>query len=76
MSDGRAAPRSWMLWGVAVAGIGVLAGVLVLGLASSRLDQPGLRVRRAIARSPKAVRHPKRDRAGCAINEWVVVDLR
>ena len=43
MSDGAAAPRSWMLWAVAVAGIGVLAGVLILGLASSRLDQPGLR---------------------------------
>ena len=38
MSDGVAAPRSWMLWAVAVAGIGVLAGVLILGLASSRLD--------------------------------------
>ncbi|HEY5786468.1 MAG TPA: histidine kinase [Microlunatus sp.] len=43
MSDGAAAPRSWMLWAVAVAGIGVLTGVLILGLASSRLDQPGLR---------------------------------
>ncbi len=43
MADGVPAPRSWMLWAVAVAGIGVLTGVLILGLVSSRFDQPGLR---------------------------------
>ncbi|MDQ0736415.1 sensor histidine kinase [Arthrobacter agilis] len=43
MAESATAPRSWLLWAVAVAGIGVLAGVLILGLASSRLDQPALR---------------------------------
>lgn len=43
MADSSPAPRSWMLWAVAVAGIGVLTGVMVLALASAHLDQPGLR---------------------------------
>ena len=30
MADTAAAPRSWMLWALAVAGIGVLTGVLIL----------------------------------------------
>jgi signal transduction histidine kinase len=40
MSD--SARRSWKLWAIAVAGIGVLSGVLILTLASAQLDQPAL----------------------------------
>jgi signal transduction histidine kinase len=43
MADPSAAPRSWMLWAIAVAGVGVLTGTLILALASAQLDQPGLR---------------------------------
>jgi len=43
MADSPHAPRSWMLWSIAVAGIGVLTGVLILVLASTQLDQPALR---------------------------------
>ena len=41
-SDLRA-PQAWMLWAIAVAGIGIITGTLVLALASSQLDQLGLR---------------------------------
>jgi signal transduction histidine kinase len=44
MSDPAPSPRSWKLWAIAVAGIGVLTGVLILALASAQLDQPALRV--------------------------------
>ena len=59
MADSAAAPRSWMLWAVAVAGIGVVTGVLVLALASEplgtartpgvprRLDRRAVRAERA-----------------------------
>ena len=43
MADTAAAPRSWMLWAVAVAVIGVLTGVLILSMASSRLEQTAVR---------------------------------
>ena len=43
MADSSPAPRSWMLWAIAVAGIGVLAGVLILVLVSTQLPQPALR---------------------------------
>src|SRR6476659_4470479 len=36
--------RSWMLWALAVTGIGVLTGVLILGVASARLEPGALRV--------------------------------
>lgn len=39
----RPAPRSWMVWAVAVAAAGVVVGSLVITLASEELDQPGLR---------------------------------
>ena len=44
MPDSAPAPRSWMLWAIAVAVLAVLIGVLILALASARLDQPELRV--------------------------------
>jgi signal transduction histidine kinase len=37
------APHAWMLWAIAVAGIGIITGTLVLALASSQLDRLGLR---------------------------------
>ncbi|HYP44272.1 MAG TPA: histidine kinase [Propionibacteriaceae bacterium] len=43
MAASPPAPRSWMLWSIAVAGVGVLTGSLVLALASAQLDQPALR---------------------------------
>ncbi len=43
MVETAAAPRSWMLWAVAVAVIGVLTGVLILSMASSRLEQTAVR---------------------------------
>lgn len=39
----HAAPRSWILWAIAVAGAGVVSGTMVLALASDTLAQPGLR---------------------------------
>ena len=44
MADPPPSPRSWKLWAIAVAVIGVLTGVLILTLASAQLDQPALRV--------------------------------
>ena len=44
MPDSAPAPRSWMLWAIAVAVLAVLTGVVILALASARLDQPELRV--------------------------------
>jgi signal transduction histidine kinase len=41
-SDLRA-PQAWILWAIAVAGIGITTGTLVLALASSQLDRLGLR---------------------------------
>jgi signal transduction histidine kinase len=41
-SDLRA-PHTWVLWAIAVAGIGIVTGTLVLALASSQLDRLGLR---------------------------------
>src|SRR5918998_2056431 len=43
MADSSPAPPSWMLWAIAVAGIGVLAGVLILVLVSTQLPQPAPR---------------------------------
>ena len=43
MAGSAPAPRSWILWSIAVATIGVLAGVLILVLASAQLDQPALK---------------------------------
>ena len=43
LPPGPAAPRSWMLWAVAVAAVAVVAGTMVLALASETLAQPGLR---------------------------------
>ncbi len=40
-SDLRA-PHAWALWAIAVAGIGIIAGTLVLALASNQLDRLGL----------------------------------
>jgi signal transduction histidine kinase len=37
------APHAWMLWAIAVAGIGTITGTLVLALASNQLDRLGLR---------------------------------
>ena len=36
--------RSWLLWAIAVAGIAVLTGVLILSLASARLEPSALRI--------------------------------
>ena len=36
--------RSWMLWALAVAGLGILTGVLILGVASARLEPSALRI--------------------------------
>lgn len=44
MADEVPPPRTWLLWAVAVAGVGVLTGVLILALASSRLEPPVLRI--------------------------------
>ena len=44
MASHAQAPRSWLLWAIAVAGIGVLTGVLILSLASARLEPSALRV--------------------------------
>jgi signal transduction histidine kinase len=41
-SDPRA-PHAWVLWAIAVAGIGIVTATLVLALASSQLDRLGLR---------------------------------
>src|SRR5215204_700674 len=38
------ASRSWLLWAVAVTGIAVLIGVLILSLASARLEPSALRL--------------------------------
>ncbi len=43
MTESVPAPRSWQLWAIAVAGIAVLTGVLIITLASTRLDQLTLR---------------------------------
>ena len=40
----RRAGRSWVLWALAVAGLGILTGVLILGVASARLEPWALRV--------------------------------
>jgi signal transduction histidine kinase len=37
------ASQAWMLWAIAVAGIGIITSTLVLALASSELDRLGLR---------------------------------
>jgi signal transduction histidine kinase len=42
-SDLRGAPHTWTLWAIAVAGIAIITGTLVLALASSKLDRLGLR---------------------------------
>ena len=44
MAGHARASRSWVLWAVAVTGIAVLTGVLVLSLASARLEPSALRV--------------------------------
>ena len=41
---GDAGGRSWVLWALAVAGLGILIGVLILGVASARLEPWALRV--------------------------------
>ena len=42
-SSGQPAPRSWILWAIAVAAAGVVTGTMVLALASNTLDRPALR---------------------------------
>jgi signal transduction histidine kinase len=42
-SSGQPAPRSWILWAIAVATAGVVTGTMVLALASNTLDRPALR---------------------------------
>jgi signal transduction histidine kinase len=42
-SGARPAPRSWVLWATAVVTVGVVAGSMVLTLASDELDRRGLR---------------------------------
>jgi signal transduction histidine kinase len=42
-SSGPPAPRSWILWAIAVAAAGVVTGTMVLALASNTLDRPALR---------------------------------
>ena len=44
MVEETPAGRSWVLWALAVAGLGILTGVLILGVASARLDPGALRV--------------------------------
>ena len=44
MVEETPASRSWVLWALAVAGLGILTGVLILGVASARLEQSALRV--------------------------------
>ena len=39
----------WVLWALAVAGLGILTGVLILGVASARLEPGALRSRRVLA---------------------------
>jgi hypothetical protein len=42
-SSGQPAPRSWILWAIAVAAAEVVTGTMVLALASNTLDRPALR---------------------------------
>ena len=44
MVEETPAGRSWVLWALAVAGLGILTGVLILGVASARLEPGALRV--------------------------------
>ena len=44
MVEETPAGRSWMLWALAVAGLGILTGVLILGVASARLEPSALRI--------------------------------
>jgi signal transduction histidine kinase len=44
VADDAPALRAWLLWAVAVAGIGILTGSLILGVASARLEPSALRV--------------------------------
>jgi signal transduction histidine kinase len=44
MASHPRASRSWLLWAVAVTGIAVLIGVLILSLASTRLEPSALRL--------------------------------
>ena len=44
MAEETPASRSWVLWALAVAGLGILTGVLILGVASARLEQSALRI--------------------------------
>ena len=43
LPTGATAPRSWLLWAVAVAAVAVVTGTMVLALASETLAQPVLR---------------------------------
>jgi signal transduction histidine kinase len=42
LSSDLRAPHAWALWAIAVAGIGIIAGTLVLALASDQLDRLAL----------------------------------
>jgi signal transduction histidine kinase len=44
MVEEMPAGRSWVLWALAVTGLAILTGVLILGVASARLEQSALRV--------------------------------